>query len=131
MILLARLFFAFFFIALFSLGGGYNMLPLMASVLDANGWFPAADLPSLVALAESTPGPIAVNAATFVGSHVGGFFGAFCATFGVVLPSFLIIFIISLFLIIAIPPFVPTSRLPSSLFAIHLTLLSGRPSPLV
>lgn len=90
MILLARLFFSFFFIALFSLGGGYNMLPLMASVLDANGWFPAADLPSLVALAESTPGPIAVNAATLVGWQTASLPGALAATAGVLAPGALL-----------------------------------------
>lgn len=90
MILLARLFAAFFFIALFSLGGGYNMLPLMASVLDANGWFPAADLPSLVALAESTPGPIAVNAATLVGWQTASLPGALAATAGVLAPGALL-----------------------------------------
>ncbi len=90
MILLARLFFAFFFIALFSLGGGYNMLPLMASVLDANGWFPAADLSSLVALAESTPGPIAVNAATLVGWQTASLPGALAATAGVLAPGALL-----------------------------------------
>ncbi len=83
-------------IGLFTFGGGYAMIALLEhEAVEKKRWMTKEEFMDLAAIAESTPGPIAVNAATFVGSHVGGFFGAFCATFGLVLPSFLIILALS------------------------------------
>ncbi len=89
------LFFVFFKIGLFTFGGGYAMIPMIEDEVVARGWLTAAELLNFIGVAESTPGPIAVNIATFIGSSRGGLFGAFCATVGVVLPSFLIILLIA------------------------------------
>ena len=91
-----ELFLTFAKIGLFTFGGGYAMIPLIQKEAgEKKQWISDGDLLEIIAIAESTPGPIAVNAATFIGSRVGGFFGAFCATFGLVLPSFLIILLLS------------------------------------
>ena len=80
-------------------GDGYAMIPLIErEAVEKKRWITEEDVLDIVAIAESTPGPIAINAATFVGFHTAGFAGALCATLGVVLPSFLIILLISLFL---------------------------------
>lgn len=93
------LFITFFKIGAFTFGGGYAMIPLIQKeVAENKKWITDEDILEIVAIAESTPGPIAINAATFVGFRVAGFFGAFFATLGVVLPSFLIISVISLIL---------------------------------
>ena len=93
---LLSLFFTFFRIALFTFGGGYAMIPLIQrEVVEKKKWLTDDDLLEIVAIAESTPGPIAINTATFVGTRRRGFFGAFFATLGVVLPSFIIIFVIA------------------------------------
>ena len=90
------LFLTFFKIGLFTFGGGYAMIPLIQREAgEKKHWITEADLMDIVAIAESTPGPIAVNAATFVGRQVAGVSGAACATFGVILPSFLIISLLS------------------------------------
>lgn len=90
------LFLTFFKIGLFTFGGGYAMIPLIQSeIAERKRWISEEDILDIVAIAESTPGPIAINMATFVGFKVCGFWGAFCSTLGVVLPSFLIIFGIS------------------------------------
>lgn len=87
-----ELFATFFRIGLFTFGGGYAMIPLIErDVVMKKHWMKDEDLLDMVALAESTPGPVAVNVATFVGRQVGGYAGAAAATLGVVLPSFLII----------------------------------------
>ena len=91
-----QVFLTFFKIGGFTFGGGYAMIPLIqAETVDNKKWITADDILEIVAIAESTPGPIAINAATFVGYRVGGFFGAMSATRGVVLPSFLIILAVS------------------------------------
>ncbi len=96
---LLKLFFAFFKIGLFTFGGGYAMIPLIQrETVENNHWISDDDILEIFAIAESTPGPIAINSATFIGYKVAGFFGAFCATMGVVLPSFVIILIISFFM---------------------------------
>ena len=95
-LLLLRLFLTFFKIGAFTFGGGYAMIPLIQhETVEKHNWISDEDVLEIVAIAESTPGPIAINAATFVGFRTGGFWGAFCATFGMVLPSFVIITIIS------------------------------------
>ncbi|MBR1481729.1 MAG: chromate transporter [Ruminococcus sp.] len=93
------LFLTFLKIGLFTFGGGYAMIPLIQrETVDHKKWISDKDILDIVAIAESTPGPIAINAATFIGYRVGGFFGAMAATVGVVLPSFAIIAAISYFL---------------------------------
>ncbi len=93
------LFLTFMKIGAFTFGGGYAMIPLIQrEVCDNKHWLNENDILEVVAIAESTPGPVAINAATFVGSRTAGTLGAFCATLGVVLPSFLIISLISLIL---------------------------------
>lgn len=86
------LFVTFLKIGAFTFGGGYAMIPLIQKeVADKKKWITEDDILDIIAIAESTPGPIAVNSATFVGFKVAGFWGAFASTFGVVLPSFIII----------------------------------------
>lgn len=98
-----QLFITFFKIGLFTFGGGYAMLPLIQEEVLAHGWVTETEVVNFIAVAESTPGPFAINMSTYVGSVMGGqslgFFGsvlgAACATLGVVLPSFVIILIIA------------------------------------
>ncbi len=93
------LFLTFMKIGAFTFGGGYAMIPLIQrEVCDNKQWLNEDDILEVVAIAESTPGPVAINAATFVGSRTAGTLGAVCATLGVVLPSFLIISLISFIL---------------------------------
>ena len=93
------LFCAFFKIGAVTFGGGIAMLPIIQhDICKKYGWLPEDELLEMTAISESTPGPIAINMATYVGYKVGGFLGAFCATLGTVLPSFIIILIISFFL---------------------------------
>ena len=90
------LFLTFFKIGAFTFGGGYAMIPLIQrEIVEKHGWMEDEDILDIFAIAESTPGPIAINAATFVGWRVAGFWGAALATTGVVLPSFVIILLIS------------------------------------
>lgn len=89
------LFLNFFMIGALSFGGGYGMISLVREVVLGHGWLTEAEFLSFIAVSESTPGPLAVNMATFIGSSQGGFFGALCATLGVVLPSFFIILLIA------------------------------------
>ncbi|MBQ3146922.1 MAG: chromate transporter [Oscillospiraceae bacterium] len=97
-----ELFWTFFKIGAFTFGGGYAMLPLIQAEVTSKGWISEESIVNFVAVSESTPGPFAVNMATYVGSEMGGvfgvgggIFGAFCATLGVVLPSFVIILIVA------------------------------------
>ena len=98
-----ELFLTFFCIGLFTFGGGYAMLPLIQQEVARQGWLTDAQLVDFVAVSESTPGPFAVNIATYVGMQtgggteniLGGILGAMCATLGVVLPSFIIILIVA------------------------------------
>ena len=93
-----ELFLTFLEVGAFSFGGGYGMISLIRELCLAKGWLDESELLNMIAVAESTPGPIAVNMATFVGSEQGGIIGALCATLGVVLPSFVIILIIAMLL---------------------------------
>lgn len=96
---LLKLFTTFFKIGAFTFGGGYAMIPLMQrETVEKNKWVSDDDVLDVIAIAESTPGPIAINAATFIGYKTAGFWGAFFATSGVVLPSFIIILIVSMVL---------------------------------
>lgn len=91
-----QLFLTFFKIGAFTFGGGYAMIPLIEKeICHKQHWMEEKDILDITAISESTPGSIAVNAATFVGNKVAGFWGALFATFGVVLPSFVIIYAIS------------------------------------
>jgi chromate transporter len=90
-----KLFLTFFEIGAVSFGGGYAMIPLVREKVLTNGWLAEADFLNFLAVAESTPGPIAINMATYIGSTQGELLGSVCATLGVVLPSFIIILIIS------------------------------------
>ena len=91
-----QIFFTFFKIGAFTFGGGYAMVPLIQrEASEKHGWVTDEDILDIVAIAESTPGPIAINSATFVGYRACGVLGAVCATLGVVLPSFIIILTIS------------------------------------
>lgn len=90
-----ELFLSFLQIGAFSFGGGYGMISLIREKVLLYGWLTEEEMLNMIAVAESTPGPIAVNMATFVGSEQGGIPGALLATLGVVLPSFIIILIIT------------------------------------
>lgn len=86
------LFLSFFQIGLLSFGGGMAAMPLIqAQVVDHHGWLTLAEFTDLITISEMTPGPIAVNSATFVGTRIGGPLGALVATFGCILPSCLIV----------------------------------------
>ncbi len=89
------LFLSFLKIGAFTFGGGYAMISLIRETTLANGWLSEEELLNFIAVSESTPGPIAINMATFIGSSQGGVLGALCATLGVVLPSFVIILLIA------------------------------------
>ncbi len=93
--ILLQLFLSFLKIGAFTFGGGYAMLPLIQAEVEARGWMGREELVNFVAVSESTPGPFAVNIATYVGAETGSLAGAACATLGVVLPSFVIIFIVA------------------------------------
>ena len=93
--ILLELFLTFFEIGALTFGGGYAMIPLVREQVLAHGWLTEEELLNMIAVSESTPGPIAVNMATFVGSNEAGIIGSAFATLGVVLPSFIIILIIS------------------------------------
>lgn len=91
-----QIFAVFFKIGAFTFGGGYAMIPLIQrEIVQKRKWITDEDILEIVAIAESTPGPIAINAATFVGYRAAGVFGAVMATLGVVIPSFVIIYVIA------------------------------------
>ena len=90
-----ELFFTFLKIGAFTFGGGYAMLPLIQKEVLSHGWMEMDALVNFVAVSESTPGPFAINMATYVGSETGGVLGSVCATLGVVFPSVVIILIVA------------------------------------
>lgn len=97
--MLFSLFITFFKIGLFTFGGGYAMLAqIRENIVEKKQWLTDDELTEIIAIAEATPGPIAINMATFVGFKQKGFWGSVFSTLGTVLPSMIIIFIISLFL---------------------------------
>lgn len=93
--ILLDLFLTFFKLGLFTFGGGYAMIPLLTDEVIAHGWLAQEEIMNFIAVSESTPGPIAINMATFIGVSQGGVLGAILATLGVVLPSFIIILLIA------------------------------------
>ena len=96
--ILLRLFFEFAKVGLFSVGGGLATIPFLQRMGEATGWFTNEQLTTMVAVGESTPGPIGVNMATYVGFETAGVFGAVIATLGLITPSIIIIIIIAGFL---------------------------------
>lgn len=90
-----KLFLTFLKVGAVSFGGGYGMISLLREEILRKDWLTDSEFMSFIAVSESTPGPLAVNMATFIGSSQGGFAGALLATLGVVLPSFIIILIIA------------------------------------
>jgi chromate transporter len=97
---LLQLFLSFLKIGALTFGGGYAMMPIMRKeVVDKKHWADDEDILKILVISESTPGVLAVNSATFIGYKIGGFKGSLVATLGVIIPSFIIISIISLFII--------------------------------
>ena len=93
---LINLFLTFLRIGAFTFGGGYAMIPLIQKeMVEKNKWISDDEILEVIAISESTPGPISVNVATFIGYKVYGFFGAFVSTFALILPAFCIMFLIS------------------------------------
>ena len=90
-----KLLWTFFKIGLFTIGGGYAMIPMIKSEVVGVGWLTEGELLDFMAISESTPGPFAINVATFVGFNEAGILGALCSTLGVILPSFIIILIVA------------------------------------
>lgn len=94
-----QLFWEFFKTGLFAVGGGLATIPFLTDMIDKYHWFTSSDLMNMIAVSESTPGPIGVNMATYVGYHVTGhIFGAITTTFGLVTPSVIVICIVAKFL---------------------------------
>ena len=92
------LFLEFFKVGLFTFGGGYAMIPLIKEVVLSRGWMNEDHFLDMIGLSEVTPGPIAINMATFIGSEQGGILGSAIATLGVILPAFIIMLLISMLL---------------------------------
>ena len=99
MTILLKLFLAFLKIGVLTFGGGYAMIPLIQEEAIANGWMSTSSLSLVdyIAISESTPGPFAINIATFIGMNEAGILGAIVATVGVVLPSFVILMLVARF----------------------------------
>ena len=93
-----QLFWEFCKVGLFSVGGGLATIPFLSDLGSRTGWFTAGDLADMIAVSESTPGPLGVNTATYVGFHYGGLLGGVVATLGLIFPSIVIILVISKFL---------------------------------
>lgn len=90
-----RLFWEFFKIGLFAVGGGMATLPFLQQLSEKTGWYSQALITDMIAISESTPGPIGINMATYVGCNVAGIFGGIVATLGEVLPSVVIVILVS------------------------------------
>ncbi|MCG8500435.1 MAG: chromate transporter, partial [Firmicutes bacterium] len=95
--MLIKMLWAFFKIGLFTIGGGYAMIPLITRDLVGNGWMTVAEVTDVIAIAKMTPGPFAVNTATFAGMKIYGVGGAIACTFGVILPSLIITMVVARF----------------------------------
>lgn len=92
------LFIEFFKIGLFTVGGGLATLPFLYELADKYDWYTRADITNMIAISESTPGPIGINMATYVGFHTAGVLGGIVATFATVLPSVVIVLLVARFL---------------------------------
>lgn len=90
-----QLFYEFFKTGLFAVGGGLATLPFLEDISQRTGWFTSAQLADMLAISESTPGPIGVNMATYVGFETAGILGSLCATVGLVMPSVILIVLVS------------------------------------
>lgn len=93
-----KLFWEFFNTGLFAVGGGMATLPFLYDIADRTGWFTRQELANMIAVSESTPGPIGVNMATYAGYLTSGIPGAVIATFGLITPSFIVILLVAAFL---------------------------------
>lgn len=100
--ILLELFLGFFKVSCFTFGGAYGAIPLIRDAVHTYGWLTDDELSYMIAVSESTPGPIMVNLATYVGAEQGGFLGALVATFAVVLPAYLVIVLVTTLLKTAI-----------------------------
>ncbi len=98
MMVYLRLIYEFFKTGLFAVGGGLATIPFLRDMGTSTGWFTDADLTTMIAVSESTPGPMGVNMATYVGYHIGGIPGAILATLGLITPSIIVILLIAGFL---------------------------------
>lgn len=98
MMTLIKLFIEFFKTGLFAVGGGLATLPFLKDISDKTNWYTHADLANMVAISESTPGPIGVNMATYVGNTTAGVLGGLVATIGLITPSIIVILVVSSFL---------------------------------
>ena len=90
-----KLFYEFFKTGLFAIGGGLATLPFLHEISEKTGWFTTQDISNMIAVSESTPGPIGINMSTFVGFHTGGILGGIIATMALIIPSIIIIEFIS------------------------------------
>ena len=93
-----QLFWEFFKIGLFAVGGGMATLPFLQELAEKTGWYPQSLITDMTAISESTPGPIGINMATYVGCNVAGIFGGVVATLGEIIPSVIIVVIVSKYL---------------------------------
>lgn len=93
-----RLFFEFCYTGLFSVGGGLATIPFLQDMSERTGWFTSTDVANMIAVAESTPGPLGVNMASYVGFDVGGALGCVVATLGLITPSVIVILLVARFL---------------------------------
>lgn len=93
-----QLFWEFFKIGLFAVGGGMATLPFLQELAEKTGWYPQSLITDMIAISESTPGPIGINMATYVGCNVAGIFGGIVATLGEIIPSIIIVVIVSKYL---------------------------------
>ena len=128
--MLLELFLTSFKIGMFTIGGGAAIIPIIQQEVISKGWLDEGMVTTYVGISESTPGPIAINMSTFVGSSQGGFLGALCSTLGMVLPSFIIILIIAKFfsrfaqnekvktILVSIRPFVVGMILSAGIFMV-------------
>ena len=89
------LYFEFFKIGLFSIGGGLATIPFLYNLVTTRGWYTSADVADMIAISESTPGPIGVNMATFAGFNTAGTFGGILATLGLITPAIIVIFLVA------------------------------------
>ncbi|MDO5717953.1 MAG: chromate transporter [Tissierellia bacterium] len=97
--MLLKLYFTFLQVGVFSFGGGYAALPFIQNlIVERNGWLTLSEMTDVISISQMTPGPIAINAATFVGTKIMGVPGAIIATLGVVTPQFIIMMILSKFI---------------------------------